>query len=76
MSVKKAMYLIIEAFHPDCKRNLMKDMDEAHFALEYDEATNSEGEKELHIQVRFWSSLRDQVVEPPSGDVFHGTCNW
>ena len=41
MSVKKAMYIIIDALHPHCKQNLLKDMGEAYFVLEYNKTTST-----------------------------------
>ena len=50
MSVKRDIYLIIDALHPHCKQSFMMAISGAHFVLEYEETTNREGNKSFRLE--------------------------
>lgn len=55
-------YMTTEALGPYFRQEMISDMLNKRFTVAFDETTNSAGEKELQIAIRFWSISKKIVV--------------
>lgn len=65
LSPSKVQYLLTEALGPYFKNQMLDDLHsgDVYFSLQYDETSNVESKKELQIQVRFWSSPENMIID-------------
>lgn len=62
MSRSKMKYIITDAIGPYFQQQLYKDVTNEYYSIIYDETTNSSGNKELQILIRYYSSSKNMVL--------------
>ena len=58
----KVAYLITYGLGPYFKQLVLDDLGEGNYSLCFDETTNEKSEKELQLQLRFWSKSEEKIV--------------
>jgi hypothetical protein len=63
LSRSKVSYVIADGLGPHFMKELVKDINESKtpFVVEYDETTQAQIKKQLNIQIRYWSKMRNEV---------------
>lgn len=63
LSRSKVSYVIADGLGPHFLKELVNDINESKtpFVVEYDETTQAQIKKQLNIQIRYWSKMRNEV---------------
>lgn len=72
MSRSKLTYLITDALGPYFREELIKDIGNECYSIIYDETTNSEGNKELQVLIRYYSTSKCMVITQHLQTMFIG----
>jgi len=72
MSRSKLTYLITDALGPYFREELIKDIANEYFSIIYDETTNSGGNKELQVLIRYYSTSKCKIITQHLQTMFIG----
>lgn len=61
----KLSYLITEALGPYFYNQVIEDVKDSFYSIEYDETTNAENQKELQLMIRYWSESKEKINVKP-----------
>ncbi|CAH0547288.1 unnamed protein product [Brassicogethes aeneus] len=71
--LEKNYYYATEALGPHFRSQLLNDVLNEYFCLQYDETTNTGKFKELQVSIRFWSRKEQQIVTNHLETLFLGS---